>query len=99
MGIFFSLLLGSDWVFSCSTLSYMLCSVVFLFFSAYRRKNIVSVPWKAITWGRPLVIAPYNESVGPRSFDSCFTFSLPEKANSMIANSHTKFEQILNAGS
>ena len=38
-----------------------------------KEKNIVSVSWKAITWGHPLVIAPYNESVGRMSFDSTFT--------------------------
>ena len=38
-----------------------------------KEKNIVSVSRKAITWGHPLVIAPYNESVGLMSFDSTFT--------------------------
>ena len=42
------------------------------------KKYLVSVSGKEITWGRPLVIAPYNESVGPRSFDSSSTFSLPD---------------------
>ena len=35
---------------------------------------IVHVPWKTITWGPPLVIAPYIESVGPMSSDSNFSF-------------------------
>ena len=44
-----------------------------LFISCQRKKIIVSVSRKAITWGHPLVIAPYNESVGLMSFDSTFT--------------------------
>ena len=36
---------------------------------------------KAIAWGYPLVIVPYNESVGFTSFDSCFfhLFQLKEE--------------------
>ena len=39
-----------------------------------KEKNIVTVSWKAITLGPPLVIVPYNESVGLTSSDSTFHF-------------------------
>ena len=41
-------------------------------------KKIVSVYWKAIALGHPIVIAPYNESVGLTPFDSYLPI-LPEK--------------------
>ena len=60
-------------------------SILFICFEFYfdfclflSKKNIVSVSWKAITWGHPLVIAPYNESVGLSSFDSRLPSSIPE---------------------
>ena len=38
----------------------------------FKKKPLFSVSPKAITWGHPLVIVPYNGSVGLSSFDSCF---------------------------
>ena len=46
----------------------------FRFHLLIKKKDIVSVSWKAITWGPPLVIAPYNESVGLTSSDSILSF-------------------------
>ena len=43
-----------------------------------KKTTLFSVSPKAIAWGYPLVIVPYNESVGFTSFDSCFFPSFPE---------------------
>ena len=49
-----------------------ICSVFFIFLE---KKIIAFVFPKAITWGHPLVIALYDESVGLRSSDSLFSIS------------------------
>ena len=49
-----------------------------------KEKNIVSVSWKAIAWGHPLVIAPYNESVGLLSFDSPLPFPFQDPVANLI---------------
>ena len=58
--------------------------VLFFFLVLVKKNPIVSVSPKAIAWGYPLVIAPYNESVGFTSFDSCFFPSLPENCRDLI---------------
>ena len=55
-------------------------------FFPFKKKNIVFVYWKAITWGHPLVIAPYEESVGLTSSDS--TLLLPFQKNLTILQSY-----------
>ena len=43
-----------------------------------KKNPFFSASWKTITWGHPLVIAPYNESVG-LSFDSCLSYLFQKK--------------------
>ena len=54
----------------------LFCSVCTYRFFSFKKKKYCFCVRKAITWGQPLVIAPYNESVGLASFDSKFFSSI-----------------------
>ena len=70
------LMIRSSFVFILGRIVFI-SPLAFAFFRFHllKKKKIVSVSRKAITWGGlPLVIAPYNESVGLLSFDSPLPF-------------------------
>ena len=74
-----SIFSASIFTWSCILILFMFWFLVFFSRSCFKKKHIVFCVRKAITWGYPLVIAPYNESVGLLSFDSSLPFYFQKK--------------------